>query len=270
VRETRRTTADTRPHTARVYPLSGILCCQECGIGFRGDHHPTGGRHYYQPATAHDRTCGQKRTIKADMLESDFAALFADLTLPDDWRKTILEMMEAEIVAQQPAPRPQPVAEMSPAQQERLRRARDLYLAGDLTDAEYQEQKAAVQQQAQQASAAPVLPVAPPFTMSDCEEALEMIQNFGQLYQLADLEQRKRLFQAVLEKAFISNGEIVAIQPRWAFYPLFVSGNDDNSLLVRTRRDSGKKVAGKSRRYSVIKPGTNSRNSTTPAQQGLQ
>ena len=60
------------------------------------------------------------------------------------------------------------------------------------------------------------------------------LADFPRLYHSADDEQKKRLFQSMIERAYVRDGQIVALQPTAPFYPLLIAscGLDGHSVSI--------------------------------------
>jgi hypothetical protein len=57
--------------------------------------------------------------------------------------------------------------------------------------------------------------------LADYAAAVETFKSFSDVYEGADMAQRKELFHLIVEKLLVFNSKIAAIQPRLAFYPIF-------------------------------------------------
>jgi DNA invertase Pin-like site-specific DNA recombinase len=232
VRAARRSRTGSVNHQTRPYPLGGLLVCQECGTRYRGFHHPRYGRTYYQPAAHYGRTCQQRATASAE-IEADLSNILSLVRIPDDWRTRIAEHVQATVDA--------PALESEKQRtwlDERLRRAKLLFLNGDLTEAQYQSEKSAARAQKAELSPSPGLAH---HTHADYTAAAELLHDFGQLYDLADPraggdEKRKRLFQSLFERVYLLGDEIAALQPHPAFYPLLLYACGPDEIRVPTRR----------------------------------
>lgn len=239
VRAARRSRTGSANHRTRLYPLGGLLVCQECGTRYRGFHHPRYGRTYYQPAAHYGRACAQRATASAE-IEADLSNILSLIAIPDDWHARITAHVQALSDA--------PALESEKQRawlDERLRRAKLLFLNGDLTEAEYLSEKSAVE--AQIAELRPIPPAVPDVSpgllalaghLGDVDYAalVALLRDFGQLYDLAGDEQRKRLFQSLFERVYLLGDEIAALQPHPAFYPLLLCGCGPDEIRVPTRR----------------------------------
>jgi DNA invertase Pin-like site-specific DNA recombinase len=225
VRASRRSRVNSANRRTRLYPLGGLLVCQECGTRYRGFHHPRYGRTYYQPAAHYGRACAQRATASAE-IEADLSNILSLIRVPDDWHARIAAHVQA--LSNAPA---RGSGERLAWLGERLRRAKLLFLNGDLTEAEFLAEKSIVE--AQQSELRPVPQVVPDV---DYASAVDLLRDFGQLYDLAGDEQRKRLFQSLFERVYLLGDEIAALEPHPAFYPLLLYACGPDEIRVPTRR----------------------------------
>lgn len=177
---------------ARIYPLSGILCCGLCGGRMRGIA-GSEGRRYYRDATQIDRV-GQCRQplIRASHIE----------------RQVVGRLVQ---IAQEGASAVRSAQERFEAAEARFQRARQLFLGGDMSREEYAQEKERrdnLQKGLQPTiDGAILLPI-------------ETIQNLSsEWHEMAPAEQKK-LLRMALEAAFIRKNALVALQPTIAFLPL--------------------------------------------------
>lgn len=96
-------------------------------------------------------------------------------------------------------------------------RAKKLFIAGDLTDSEYNHEKARIGGSLNNL----VLPTVPDLTL-----AAALLANFGRLWQVATGEERKRLVTNLVSRVWVKDGVITAIEPKAAVhYVLMAQGN---------------------------------------------
>ena len=120
--------------TARrsVYPLSGLLVCGQCGKRMRAASNKQG-RRYYRCATCIEQSgqCDQP-TVNADDVEAQVLARFQTFELPGDWQSRLIASLipDEEIRTRRQAVR------------QRLQRAQELYIEGDLERTEYDRRRA--------------------------------------------------------------------------------------------------------------------------------
>jgi DNA invertase Pin-like site-specific DNA recombinase len=192
--------------TSRPYPLTAVLYCAECGRGMRGNH-TRGYRYYRDTGRDHGLSCAQK-AVRAEVLEEQLGDYIAGLTLPDDWQARALKMLgedsEAALEAEQSRRR----------LEGELERAKKLYIAGDLTEGEYNQEKARVRL----SLANLVRPAVPDLAM-----AAALLADFGRLWEVATGEERKRLVGALVARAWVRGGAIVALEPKATVHYILMS-----------------------------------------------
>ena len=117
---------------ARVYPLTGLLRCYRCRAKMRGQTGCQGYRYYICPTRA-QRTgnCPQK-SIRAERLEKQLHQALLQIELPDDWQDNVLRAQGID---------PEELARQRAELKERLARAKELYLAGDLDQTAFEAEK---------------------------------------------------------------------------------------------------------------------------------
>jgi len=87
-----------------------------------------------------------------------------------------------------------------------LERAKKLYIAGDLTDTEYQREKARV--------SVVLGSIVVPAALLDSTQALALLAGLGRLWDAANGQERKRLVCALLARALLEGKDLVEIQPK--------------------------------------------------------
>ena len=178
--------------TVRIYPLSGVILCAECGKHMRGSS-GNGARRYYRDATRMDRVgvCHQPH-VNAELAEE---ALIAGLS------QTIEGAADRIRAAQ----------EHYRQAEERYERARLLYLTGDIRRDQYnleKERKNSIQEGLRSTiDGAILLPI-------------DVVQDLRSAWSgMASIEQKK-LLRGLIEAAFIQRDAFVAVQPTVALLPL--------------------------------------------------
>jgi site-specific DNA recombinase len=112
-----------------VFPLTGLLRCGYCGGRMRGSSN-TQGKRYYRCSTRLQQIEGCRQpTVHAAEVEAQFFQLLHQLPLSPDWRQRV-----SRGVSQLPPAEADKVAG-------RLARATELYLAGDISQADFQREK---------------------------------------------------------------------------------------------------------------------------------
>ena len=117
-----------------------------------------------------------------------------------------------------------------------LARARKLYIAGDLTDEQWQSEKTRIQSQ---------LDAVQPVAMPDLDKAAALLSSVGNIWQQATDAERANIARALLERVYVRDNKIVALEPRATFYDLFSMlemqtppDESDGGMHLRERRAS--------------------------------
>jgi len=190
---------------ARVYLLSGLLRCGECG----GKLHSAGSKYhrYYRCYHAYQQPgdCSQRTSTRADVLETEVERLIRDFELPEDWRQQVNSYLSG-------GPDLEQVERQRALLEARLERIRRLYIDGDLSEGEYDQERNKTKRELAQ--------LVTPEAVS-IEQAAALLRNFSALWEQATLVERRKILQEILEKVLIKDHEIVEVAPKAAFVPLF-------------------------------------------------
>lgn len=117
---------------ARIYPLTGILRCGYCRARMRGQTGSNGKRYYLCPTrTQRTGDCPQPG-IPAEQLEEQLHQALLAIELPENWQDNLLREQGID---------PAEVARQKTQLEQRLARAKELYLAGDLEQAAYEAER---------------------------------------------------------------------------------------------------------------------------------
>ena len=191
-------------YSNRLYLLSGILRCATCKRKMRAQ--AGNGTRYYQDTTRlqHTGHCNQPM-VRADEIEEKVAQVLMHLRLPEDWREKVLtyicSLEEVEHLKQEER-----------RVQEQLARLRTLFVEGDISYDEYQQEKQRLHQRWADLH---------PKDYSAIIKAGEELERFEELWRTCTMLERKRLLQAHLTAVLIQGETIVAVQPTLVSYPLF-------------------------------------------------
>jgi site-specific DNA recombinase len=188
----------------RVYLLSGLLRCGQCGGIMRAQSTVAGHRYYRCASRIEHRAECDQRQVPADEIEGQVVGLLRRLRLPPDWQRQLLD---------QPSP-PEELARRDAnlgRLKVRLARVRELYLAGDIDRDRYAQEQQDVKQRITDladVSHSVILSVARMFEMPD-----EQWANLPRLKQ-------KSLVQLALARATLVRDRLGAVRPSCAAYPL--------------------------------------------------
>ncbi len=218
-----------KPQTIRsdasVYSLSGIARCAECGRTLRS-FKGRGRVRLVCNGRIKSGDCSEPSTC-LDVYEEQLLAYLTAFHIPDDYQEKILgahrRLESAYDVGKQRA-----------VLEARLKRTKELYKWGHITQEEYLADYAGIQDGLKQ-----LTPV-----MSE-EKLLEKLALFLKdicaAWQLATQEQRNRLATCLFEGVWIGNRKVVAVTPRPEFKPFFdlqYEGMSNYVLQKRPRWDS--------------------------------
>ena len=196
----------------RVYPLAGLIFCADCKRNLSGQF-INDKRYYRDRDRDYDGHCPSKTPyLPADGIEQMAADLLMSVKLPEEWK--------AQIRAQSVGARsPDDVRRRKVRADAKIQRAKELYLEQALTRDQYD--RTVKEAQAELDSLKPV-------PQPDLEQVGELLNDLPRLWKLATPEERKTLFQAMLERVYVRGEEVIALQPRSELYPLLlVSGGPD-------------------------------------------
>jgi hypothetical protein len=132
-RKLRRSARQPQGTTPRhhFYPLSGLLRCAGCGRPMHSVGNAQGQR-YYRCASRIQRVgfCDQP-TLIAEELEGQVVDFLRQFSLVDDWASRLRQGLKAQAAA------PHDVTQL----EQRLARAKELYLSGDLSAAQFEQER---------------------------------------------------------------------------------------------------------------------------------
>jgi DNA invertase Pin-like site-specific DNA recombinase len=215
--QTKRQARAVRPNKSnlatRVFPLTTVLYCASCGSGMRG----AGAAIRYYRDTGKDRgiICDQCM-VNAEMLEDQFADFIADLRLPDDWRAKAIAMLGSD------SNEVQRIGAQRRKLEGEMKRAKHLFIAGDLTESEFNQEKYRITTSMSNL----VMPSLP-----DLDQAAALLgSNFREVWRVATNEERKKLVSVLVARAWVKGKRIEAIEPRAGAY--YVLANAESKSPV--------------------------------------
>ncbi len=214
----------------KPWALSGVAYCGECGKPLNAHTGGTGRRRVRCAGRTQNHDC-QEPSFYADAIEDQIATLLASFEIPESEHGNLLAAWRA--FAQ---PRKSDLRDRYKLQQ-RLGRIRELYLEGDLTKFEYQDQRDRVESEL----------AAIPDGLDTTDEAGRRLASYlsdvSIAWKVATPEERNKLARQLFSKVIVLNRAAVAIVPRLDFRPFFkiVAVNDSEEVCyggsdgIRTR-----------------------------------
>ncbi|GAB4449258.1 MAG: recombinase family protein [Anaerolineae bacterium] len=185
-----------------VYPLTGLLRCGYCGGRLRGSSNAQGQR-YYRCATRLQQGDCQQPTVYADEVEEQLFTLLRGLALAPDWRRRVSRAVQ----------------QLTPAEAEevagRLARAKELYLAGDLSRAAYQREKSLYGDALNLTELAFDSMLATGY----------LLRNIGRLWSPGDGHLKRKLLRSLVAAVTIRESALTDWTPNSAFYTLLRHGS---------------------------------------------
>lgn len=147
--------------------------------------------------------------IVADELEAEAFSIVAGLELPSDWKQRVSDFLERDQRKQ-----PEAFRQQRHELEQRLKRLKRLYVAGDVSDVEYLNDSAELKRQ---------LDAIPPETDQvsvEVERIAQLLEDFPGLYKAATPQQRKAFFEALFQKLYIHEGKIKAVEAKPVLWTL--------------------------------------------------
>lgn len=207
---------ETTKLTDAIYPLRKKLYCCGCRRRLRG-HNQHGNKCYRCPSASYGERCPECRDVKSAALETQIGEWLAHLKLPEDWQSQVLDRIgTADESVRKLRKR---IAMLT----NRLERLRQQHSWGHLKDEDYLSKYTDTKREL---SSVPVPP------QPDLARARQWLQNLAAIWERAyDLE-RLKLADALIEKAWVHTGRIVALEPRPALYQLMAGLEAGDGLMI--------------------------------------
>ena len=186
----------------RAYPLQALLICRECGTPYIGQYRRKVGMVYRDPARDKRTPCGQwLKSVPCEVLEGQINQFLRHLHLPDDWQEEVIAAFSQNVPDQESVTRQRKSIE------ERLERARKLFIMGDLKEADYLALKDDLSHQLD------AMPLSTGVTVLDLRDTVDLLSNLEQILASPSPVERKRLYKLLFERITIENGAIKAKEP---------------------------------------------------------
>jgi site-specific DNA recombinase len=209
IRAERRQQSNSNQITRRVYLLSGIITCKECGRRMRAQTaHSV--RYYRESARFAGIKCRQHgKSVKADVVEARISELMESLVLPENWQaalQDILNTRKDEI---------DPQKEKARLKNE-MRRMREAYKRGLYDDDEHAFWREVEGLQMQ-------LEALEQLTPYEMRQAGFVLENLQLAWRAATMEEKQELCKIILKQVVydFEIGEIVMVVPKAEYEVLF-------------------------------------------------
>jgi site-specific DNA recombinase len=210
VRASRRSVVKTSQITRRVYLLSGLLVCDQCGRRLRAQSALNGKRYYRDVSRLVGTACVYDgRSVRAEIAEEQVSDLMQRLRLPVDWQKTLETLLHTQCEG------PAPDEERAKLRGE-IRRMRESFKRGLYEGEEHVFWREIESLQARLAALEQVIPL-------DMSQAAARLVGLREAWLAATNEERHELVQIVLaEVRFdIETGKVVKVKPKPEYAVLF-------------------------------------------------
>ena len=197
----------------KVYPLTGVLVCDECGRPFHGVT-LTSPRATKTPRMTHSwHSCSMTpRSVKAQVVEEEFVSgILPNIHLDDGWRKAVLKAITNE------GPEPDHTIEVQRIEGA-MANLRKQHLWGVIPDEEFKKQHQGLERQKKTLITPKVSAITP-----NLDRAAALLRDMPALWQHPGVtpEQRRELAREVFEELRVRQGRLVGAKPRPQYAPLF-------------------------------------------------
>ena len=205
-----RSSPPSREH--HVFPLTGVLTCDNCGAPFHGVAQRSGPKTHLRMWHSKRRCSMSPVSVLAPTVEKEFAERVLDqVRLDDGWREAVLRAMANE------GPNPDHTLEIKRIQGA-IANLRKQHLWGAITDDEFKAEFKELKRQRRLTAAMPTDPPTP-----NLDSAANLLRDIPSLWCHPGVtpEQRRDLAREVFEEVRISEGSLLAVKPRPVYAPLF-------------------------------------------------
>ncbi len=200
---------------ARVFPLTGILRCDECGGRMRGQAGSNGARYYACVNRLQKKTACTQPMIPADDIEAQVANLILSMPQGEGWREDVLAhaFPDEDLLATE---------ERAAALKARYDRLVELYVSGKIDRDQFDREETDYRREMALLTAG---------KKRDMLEMVQLVLDFPDLWDNADDLQKKKLLQRFFATVHVKGKKIEGVQPVKSFYALFeycCYGSDGN------------------------------------------
>ena len=195
--------------SSQGHQLAKIVRCHECGSRLHASQQGTqrGNTYYLMPRRAKGPECHfAGRSFKGSSIDDVIDRLFRGFALRDDWKAHVLNSFMEETQVEQLKKRKNSLLR-------KKGRANELYIDGEISRNERDLQVADINKE---------LETTDVLDDDAVERAAELLEDFSDLWAIADRQERNDMLRTVLEAVYVDcdKREIVSIQPNQAFAAL--------------------------------------------------
>jgi site-specific DNA recombinase len=217
IRAERRRQQNSNQTTRRVYLLSGIITCKECGRRMRAQSAHSC-RYYRESARFSGIECQQHgKSVKADEVESRISELMESLVLPENWQASLQEILNTR------------KDEIDPQKEKarikgEIRRMREAYKRGLYESDEHAFWREIEGLQSQ-------LDALEQLTPHEMRQAGFVLENLQLAWRAATMEEKQELCQIILKQVEydFETGKVERVVPKAEYEVLFgmIDGNTE-------------------------------------------
>ena len=209
IRAERRHLANTNQTCRRVYFLSGIILCKECGRRMRAQS-AASGRYYRESSRFTGIVCKYNgKSVRADVVEAKISELMESLVLPENWQASLQEILNTK------------KDEIDPQKEKarimgEIRRMREAFKRGLYENDEHTFWREIEGSQMQLEALEQITPY-------EVRQAGFVLENLQLAWRAATMDEKEELCQIILKKVVydFETGAIVSIQPNPEYEVLF-------------------------------------------------
>jgi hypothetical protein len=202
------TRRDTIPGGARVYSLSSLGVCGDCGAALHVES-ARGRPRLYCYGRRQGGACSS-HSVPLSILEEEIGAFLRTFTIPDDYQKRLHAFVsnERQVVVD--------VTDQRNKLEAHLGRLKDLYLLGDITRAHY------LAQCEQGKRDLAVLDAQDSGRTTRLQGLAELLADASRAWQIAEPTQRNKLAKLLFEEVVVHSERGAAVKPRPELAGFFV------------------------------------------------
>ncbi len=219
------------PRPERQYLLKGLIRCAYCGLPMWSQTYYNGNRYYREHKNSRStmQCPAGGGSITCDIADEQVSKLIQAIVLDTDWIDQVMALIGIQDEQEK-------VSEQRRNLEERKRRLGKAFVEGMYSDTDYEREKHYIDMELETL----VVPQA-----DETVKAGELIENLPELWEEANMEERRKLLLAMLDAVYFDTKEsksVVAIQPKAGFLTVFqvaTTRNGHEVQLIKRPQDHG-------------------------------